>query len=611
MTNDFTSIRGIPEEQTKQPEHTLSGKICLVNFTSLFIDVLPYHTTHNTPTSPLGYHAFVVIRKLSLDIMSKVCSDHEWKVEVDAEQRIKRKSATLTSDATAAKRDRRSNSSGNDKAARRIDDRDDKKKRGARSTKLTIKRIREQRRIQARKVEAEKAQQKSIKNKLLLVNHPGNVVEPATSNAAAPQDLFWEVEDIIGRRVHCGKDEYLIRWKGCTENDNTWEPHTNLCDTAMELAVGFTKRQKLLEKQREEDEKKLFGPPPPDEKSNNDNSKYHDVSMDTVNEKGGGSIEAVDESDSQPPVDDHIWKWTDADQVTFREVESINVNDPNASTVVTQARIIGTPLVLVGHVGWANFAKRWLVEKKVIDTIETAACTNASDSGKSIRNDCRFDDLLDLSKGYELDLNKMIYDIGEEDVPVIKRNYNEQKPIHGRIAAKTFLMNCWPQSNESKIIQHDKSISNKSQKNTSSLYLHQWQFPLSDTAGRKLCHHNNPLPKGVMGEDLLRYWLDLPQCQKDSPLQYIFMGREDTLSKLHKDPGGLEISIAPIVGEKECVLVHRDDGSNCMYNLTASLEDIDLHKNPLLFQARIWKTVIKPGEILLMPNGTYHQVSSV
>lgn len=564
--------------------------------------------------------------------MSKVCSDLEWKVEVDAEQRIKRKAATPRSDATAAKRvRRRSNSSSNDKAARRKDDRDDKKKRGTRSTKLTIKRIREQRRIQARKVEAEKAQQKSIQNKLLLVNHPGNVVAPATSNAATPQDCFWEVEDVIGRRIHCGRVEYLIRWRGCTENDNTWEPHTNLCDTAMELAVEFTKRQKLLEKQREEDEKKLFGPPPPEEESNNNNSKYYDkklvvddVSMDTVNEKGGGSIqcmnkeeigsvfedsiEVVDESDSHPPVDDHIWKWSDADQVSFREVERINVNDPNASTVVTQARIIGTPLVLVGHVGWANFAKRWLVEMKVKDTMDSAACTNASDSEKSISNDCRFDDLLDLSKGYELDINKMIHDIGEEDVPVIKRNYNEQKPIHGRIAAKTFLMNCWPQSNESEIIQHDRSINNKSQKNTSSLYLHQWQFPLSDTAGRKLCHHNNPLPKGVMGEDPLRYWLDLPQCQKDSPLQYIFMGREDTLSKLHKDPGGLEISIAPIVGEKECVLVHRDDGSNCMYNLTASLEDIDLHKNPLLFQARIWKTLIKPGEILLMPNGTYHQV---
>ena len=563
--------------------------------------------------------------------MSKVFSDVEWKVEVDAEQRIKRKAATQRSDATSGKRDRRS---GNDNATRRKEVGDDNNKKRTRSTKITIKRIREQRRIQARKVEAEKAQQKSKQNKLLLTNHPGNVVAPAISNATTPDDFFWEIEDVIGRRIHRGRVEYLIRWKGCTENDNTWEPHTNLCDTAMEKAVEFTKQQKLLERQREEDEKKLFGPPL-DKELSYDTSKYYDkklvvddVLMDSVNEEGGGlmiqgvndgigivagnamfqeRIDDVDESDSHPPVDDHIWKWSDADQVTFREVERINVNDPNASTAVTQARINGTPLVLVGHVGWANFAKRWLVEKKVEDTMDTAVFTNASDSGKSITNVCRFDDLLDLSKGYELDVNKMINDIGEEDVPVIKRNYNEEKPIHGRIAAKTFLMNCWPPSNESEIIQHDRAI-NKSQKNTSSLYLHQWQFPLSDTAGRKLCHHNNPLPKGVMGEDLLRYWLDLPQCQKDSPLQYIFMGREDTLSKLHKDPGGLEISIAPIVGEKECVLVHRDDGSNCLYNLTASLDDIDLHKNPLLFQARIWQTVIRPGEILLMPNGTYHQV---
>ena len=113
-----------------------------------------------------------------------------------------------------------------------------------------------------------------------------------------------------------------------------------------------------------------------------------------------------------------------------------------------------------------------------------------------------------------------------------------------------------------------------------------------------------------MGEDLLKYWLDLPQCRLDSPLQYIFMGREDTLSKLHKDPGGLEISIAPIVGQKECVLVHRDDGSNCLYHLTASLEDLDLHRYPLLSKARIWRTVIQPGEILLMPYATYHQVST-
>ena len=484
---------------------------------------------------------------------------------------------------------------------------------------------------------------------------------------------------------------------------------------AVEEAAKFTKQQKLIEKQREEDERKLFGAP---EETNNEIigigkvGKVGDVPMESANETifiNDESIEnemalKIDDSmnfdPDTPPVDDHLWKWSDADHVIFREVERIDVNDPNAAKAVTQARIIGTPVVLVGHVGWANFAKRWLAEKKVkaiegkiqmsktesqpetesgefgsvsadvatkagieggesspvsvdmVGSIEKAKATESisefvagnadfanaigtaaeavvdeespvdrplqedqvvessiENKGdvKATSNDSPSDDLLDLSKAYELDIKKMISDIGGEDVPIIKRHYNEEKPIHGKIAAKKFLTNCWP-SHESETVPQEQDKSAKSQKNSSSLYLHQWQFPLSDTAGRKLCHSNNPLPKGIMGEDLLKYWLDLPQCKLDSPLQYIFMGREDTLSKLHRDPGGLEISIAPIVGQKECVLVHRDDGSNCMYHLTASLEDIDLHRYPLLFQARIWQTIIKPGEILLMPYGTYHQV---
>ena len=87
---------------------------------------------------------------------------------------------------------------------------------------------------------------------------------------------------------------------------------------------------------------------------------------------------------------------------------------------------------------------------------------------------------------------------------------------------------------------------------------------MPETAGGKLCHKSTPLPNEIMGDDLLKYWLDLSQCKGDSPLQYIFMGREDTHSKLHKDPGGLEISIAPITGQKECVLVHRDDSGQAL-----------------------------------------------
>ena len=144
----------------------------------------------------------------------------------------------------------------------------------------------------------------------------------------------------------------------------------------VEEAAKFTKALKRKEKQREEDEKRLFGEP---EDSTNDKTANAKLGNDTHMDDTNKDVVVIDEStaktaasntddsmavDSETPiVDDTLWKWSDVDQVTFRDVERIDVNDPNASKIVTEARINGTPLVLVGHVGWANFAKRWLTEK--------------------------------------------------------------------------------------------------------------------------------------------------------------------------------------------------------------------------------------------------------
>lgn len=74
-------------------------------------------------------------------------------------------------------------------------------------------------------------------------------------------DDFYEVEAVIGHRRYRGRVEYKIRWKGCSDKDDTWEPRENLSDSAMELAIQFTKRQKPKQ-QREEDAKEVAGSPP-------------------------------------------------------------------------------------------------------------------------------------------------------------------------------------------------------------------------------------------------------------------------------------------------------------------------------------------------------------
>jgi len=45
----------------------------------------------------------------------------------------------------------------------------------------------------------------------------------------------WEVEKILDSRQRHGKNEYLIRWKGYTQGDDTWEPEDNLQNAGKKL----------------------------------------------------------------------------------------------------------------------------------------------------------------------------------------------------------------------------------------------------------------------------------------------------------------------------------------------------------------------------------------
>jgi hypothetical protein len=397
----------------------------------------------------------------------------------------------------------------------------------------------------------------------------------ATIVETSDGEQWYKIQAVLACREikKTGEYQYLLQWEGW--DDPTWEPEECLCSSVMREAeqLRVLEEEKALSRAEKDD--------------TSEDADSHD------NRKRPGS-DLFENEEKEDDVDNGPWDWSDAGQLKYRDIERIHVDDPTAPQRVTDARLSGVPVCLVGHKGWAQFAKPWLEPISVF----------GSSRPRRSREQPKADDLLDLSIPHRLNVEKMEEDIGSEPVPIRrKRDGYDQDPNKKKILLKSFLKNCWSQNDLQQGAASGKA----------GLYLHQWQFPMSETAVSKLCGpgKNTLLPNGILGDDLLRYWHEQSRYMGDNPYQYIFMGREGTMSKLHCDNGGLMITIAPIIGKKEVLLVHRADGPTSLYHLAANLEQPDLDHFPLMFTARVWKSILKPGEILIMPQGTYHQCRNV
>jgi len=73
----------------------------------------------------------------------------------------------------------------------------------------------------------------------------------------------WEVERIMNKRKVRGREKYLVRWKGCTAEEDTWESRENL-KNAMELVEEFERdysreeEEEEVRRQEAREDKKAF-----------------------------------------------------------------------------------------------------------------------------------------------------------------------------------------------------------------------------------------------------------------------------------------------------------------------------------------------------------------
>uniref|UniRef100_K3WY83 JmjC domain-containing protein n=1 Tax=Globisporangium ultimum (strain ATCC 200006 / CBS 805.95 / DAOM BR144) TaxID=431595 RepID=K3WY83_GLOUD len=264
-------------------------------------------------------------------------------------------------------------------------------------------------------------------------------------------------------------------------------------------------------------------------------------------QSGAKEIEILDDEEEEYAKHPIYTVPTHWEELYYKPVEIINIHSVGAKDRIQALRFAGTPFVLEGHMGWMKFSEGWVRPNGSLDT------------------------------------DAFLRGIHDVKVPVIERNYEETNPIKTHLPLSHYVKNYW-------------------EKGKAEYYMHQWQFPLNPKVAKSLCYKCEELP--VIGDNLLLYWLDA--VRGDNPLQYFFMGQKSTNSRMHQDPGGLDITIAPIVGTKRVSMLHRSAAKLDSVHETVNFHDVDLEKSPLLAFMPAWQVDIKPGQILFMPEGTFH-----
>lgn len=107
------------------------------------------------------------------------------------------------------------------------------------------------------------------------------------------EDVFYEVDSIVGKKKMKGRVHYQVKWKGCEET--TWEPISNLSDSAYADAQAFdaankkpsTGKKSTGKKKAAKKKKKKTAPK--EEEVNKTGVVVDDETKDTVEAKGSGA----------------------------------------------------------------------------------------------------------------------------------------------------------------------------------------------------------------------------------------------------------------------------------------------------------------------------------
>ncbi|XP_050407538.1 chromobox protein homolog 1 isoform X1 [Patella vulgata] len=165
-------------------------------------------------------------------------------------------------------------------------------------------------------------------------------METATEKGASPaieeEEEEFTVEKVVDRRMKNGKREYLLRWKGYPDSENTWEPEENL--DCPDLIAEFENNRKKKE------EKKRKQPNGVDDTSTKKKKKITEVKSSEDDNKPRGFDRGLQPERIIGATDSSgelmfLMKWKDSDEADLVPARQANVKCPQIVIAFYEERL--------------------------------------------------------------------------------------------------------------------------------------------------------------------------------------------------------------------------------------------------------------------------------
>jgi hypothetical protein len=159
--------------------------------------------------------------------------------------------------------------------------------------------------------------------------------DPVLDDDAEEAEEEFVVEKVVDNRMRGGKKEYLLKWKGYPESENTWEPEENL--DCSELIAAFEEKNK-----KNKEEKKKRKAKDDDESSTSSATKRKKVVEEEDKlrgfDRGLQPERIIGATDSSGELM-FLMKWKDSDEADLVPARQANIRCPQIVIAFYEERL--------------------------------------------------------------------------------------------------------------------------------------------------------------------------------------------------------------------------------------------------------------------------------